>query len=110
MRKLILAAGLMLLPAWVPLTSGNASGTIAVTNTFQSLQAAKGGRNGCLVQNNGSHTMWVYFGPIASATAGTSYVLSAGASISCAVGGLGVLIDQVSITGTSADAFFANFQ
>lgn len=109
-RKLISAAGLVFLLAWSPLTSKNLSSTISVTNTFQSLQAATAGRNGCLIQNNGSHTMWVFFGPIASATATTSFVLPAAQSVSCAVGGLGVLIDQVSITGTSTDAFFANFQ
>jgi hypothetical protein len=96
--------------AVAPLTSTNISGTVAVTNTFQSIQVSTAGRNGCLVQNNGTHTMWVYFGAIGSATEAAAYQLAAGLSVSCAVGGIGVLTDQVSITGTATDAFFANFQ
>lgn len=109
-RKTTAIAGLLFLAAWTPVTSGNLSSTIAVTNTFQSIQAKTSSRNGCLIENNGSHTMWVFWGPIANATAATAFVLPAGNSVSCAVGGLAVLIDQVSITGTSTDAFFANFQ
>lgn len=92
------------------LTSSNLSGTIAVSNTFQSIQASTAGRNGCLLQNNGTNPMWVFFGALGSATKGASFVLAAGASLTCAVGGLGVVTDQISITGTAGDAFFANFQ
>lgn len=98
-------------------TSTNLSGTIAVTNTFQSIQAANTSntRKGCLIQNNGSNTMWVFFGPIGSASKGASYQIApasasaAGQAISCANGAGGVAQDQVSITGTSGDAFTANF-
>jgi hypothetical protein len=97
--------------------SVNASGTISVTNTFQSVFAAattapgsQVARIGCFLQNNGTHTMYVYFGPIASATIGASVVLQAGANVSCATSTGGVLADQVSITGTSGDAFFAAAQ
>lgn len=100
-----------------PLTSTNLSGTISVTNTFQSIQASTAGRNGCLIQNNSTaNEMWVYFGAIGGATKGKSFGLppgtstAPGGSISCSVGGLGVLTDQVSITGTATDAFTANFQ
>jgi hypothetical protein len=89
--------------------SGNASSTITGTGTFQSLWASNALRNGCTVQNNGSHTMYVFFGPIASATEGLSVELAAGQSVNCQFGGL-VLQDQVSITGTSGDAFYANQQ
>lgn len=91
-------------------TSFNSSGSISVTNTFQSVFAASGintGRVACMVQNNGTNPMWVFFGPIANATKGKSVVLAAGVSVQCNAAGGIVLKDQVSITGTSGDAFFA---
>jgi len=96
--------------AVAPLTSSNLSSTVAVTNTFQSIQVATAGRNGCNIQNTSTHTQWVYFGAIAGATAAKGFQLAAGQTISCSVGGLGVLTDQVSITGTATDTFVANFQ
>lgn len=102
------AAQTIVLPS--PLQSGNVSSTIAVTNTFQSLQAQTTVRKGCLIENNGTHLMYVFWGPVASATTSNSFILAAGLSVSCAVGGTSTLTDQVSITGTSGDAFFANFQ
>lgn len=96
-----------------PLTSTNLSGTVTTTNTFQSIQTSTAGRKGCTIQNQSStDPMWVFFGPIGSATKATAFQLDAthGEAISCAVGGLGVLTDQVSITGTSTDAYVANFQ
>lgn len=89
-----------------PRASGNASSTIAVTNTFQSIWAANTARTSCLVQNNGSNAMYVFFGPLASATTGASVKLAAGVGVNCSVNGI-VLSDQVSITGTATDAFFA---
>jgi hypothetical protein len=50
--------------------------------------------------------MYVYFGAIASATKDTSVVLSAGQAVNCTVGGI-TLQDQVSITGTMGDTFYA---
>lgn len=93
--------------------SSNLSSTVAVTNTFQSIQILNSNRSGCLIQNQSTtNAMWVYFGPIASATKATSFILdsSHGLAISCSVGGTSVLRDQVSITGTSGDAYAANFQ
>lgn len=90
-------------------TSFNASSTIAVTNTFQSIWLANTGTRGraaCAVQNNGTNNMWVYFGTLADATKAISVVLTPGQSVSCNVGGT-TLQDGVSITGTSGDAFFA---
>lgn len=94
----------------VQIPSTNLSGTIAVTNTFQSIQAVSNVRGGCSIQNNGTHTMYIYFGAIANSTTGASATLIAGQSLNCLVGSNYVLKDQVSITGTSGDAFFANFQ
>lgn len=96
--------------AVAPLTSTNLSGTISVTNTFQSIQVATAGRNGCNIQSTGTHTQWVFFGAIGGATEAKGFQLSAGQTISCAVGGIGVLTDQISITGTSGDTFVANVQ
>jgi len=92
------------------LTSTIRSSTISVSNTFQSIQALTTGRNGCTVQNTGTHTMWVYFGAIGSATEATAIQLAAGQPVSCAVGGIGVATDQISITGTAGDTFFASTQ
>jgi len=93
-------------------TTSNASSTIASTNVFQSIWSADTtvtGRTSCTVQNNGTHTMYVFFGPIASATTAKSVQLSAGQSVYCSVNGM-VLKDQVSITGTIGDAFYAGLQ
>lgn len=90
-------------------TSSNNSSTVAVTNTFQSIWAANTGnrgRAGCTLQNNGTNNMRVFFGPITNATANNSIVMVPGAAVYCQVFGI-VLQDQVSITGTSGDAFFA---
>jgi hypothetical protein len=89
--------------------SSNLSSTITLTGTFQSIQTANSERKSCLIQNNGTNNMNVYFGPIASATAAKSVVLAPSATVNCTAGGI-VLTDQVSITGTTADAFLANFQ
>lgn len=92
--------------------SQNFSSTITSTNVFQSIWAANTntrGRAGCTVQNNGASTMYVFFGPIASATTPSSVQLSTGQAVMCNVSGI-TLQDQVSITGTSGQAFFAGQQ
>jgi hypothetical protein len=99
-------------------TSLVSSGIIATTNTFQSVfaQAPTGpgggaGRNGCTLVNEGTHTMYVYFGPIASATTPFSIPLPAisGAvvpTVTCGLPAGAVRQDQVSITGTGNDVFY----
>lgn len=130
MKKILLVLGLFLLPQWAlaqtPVitkpylaASNNGSGTITTTNAFQSVFAAsarpqaQGGtgpvRSACTVQNKGTNAMSVYFGPIANADAAHSSQLVAGQSLNCNVGGV-VLSDQISITGTSGDAFYATQQ
>jgi hypothetical protein len=94
--------------------SKNVSSTIAVTNTFQSvIPAVVGGvaeqRASCTIQNNGTHTMYVFAGPIASATLTNSIQLSAGQFFYC-YAGVTVISDQISIAGTSGDAFYAAYQ
>ena len=93
-----------------PVTSTNLSGTVASTGVFQSIQVATASRNGCSIENTGSATEWVFFGPIASATEATSFALSPNQGLNCNTGSGGVLTDQVSITGTATNAFTANFQ
>lgn len=91
-------------------TSHNDSGTIALSQTYQSIWAASTntrGRAGCTVQNrSASNTQYIFFGPIASALTPKSIALSPGQSLNCTVGGI-VLQDQVSITGTAPDPYYA---
>lgn len=91
-------------------TTSNVSSTIAVTNTFQSLWIADTsttGRSSCAIQNKGTaDPMYVYFGAIAGATIAKSIKLTTNAVLNCSVFGA-ILKDQVSITGTSGDAFYA---
>jgi hypothetical protein len=94
----------------IPKLSTNLSGTITTTNTFQSIQGQNNGRNGCLIINGGTHPMYPYFGPLTSATTATAAPLPVGQGISCAINGNLVVQDAISITGTSGDLFFANFQ
>ena len=93
----------------ISVTSTNLSGTISVTNTFQSIQATTSYRRSCTIQNLGSNMMYVFAGAIASATTSNSALLSAGQSYYCSINNI-VLTDQISITGTSGDAYLANFQ
>ena len=83
--------------------------TTGVGGAFQSVLAANPNRFGCAVQNNSAHTIYVFFGVLASATTGKSAVLTPGATAYCNVGPV-VLIDQVSVSGTSGDAFYASQQ
>lgn len=88
----------------------NASSTIASTNVFQQVWPANGGRKSCTIQNNSTHTMFLYLGPIVNATTTNSaQLLASGGSANCNVGPI-VSSDQISITGTSGDAFYANQQ
>lgn len=84
----------------------NSSGTIVVTNTFQAVFAGSANRYACNVQNNSTHTMFVFFGPIASAMTTASLQIAAGVIAHCGDGPT-VFSDPVSITGTSGDSFYA---
>lgn len=91
------------------LVTTNASSSIAVTNTFQSVFDQSDvliGRVGCTVQNTGTNSMYVFFGPIAGATIAKSVKIAAGQSVGCNVGGV-TLRDQISITGTATETFYA---
>lgn len=83
--------------------------TIAVTNTYQQALASSSSRKGCLLQNNGTHTAYVFFGA-APADTTTSFQLSAGQGISCAVGGIATLGTAVNVTGTAGDVIVVSSQ
>jgi len=121
-QSLLVCAIFLLSVSWVwaqtaPVASINLSGTIAVTNSFQSIQGKANNRLGCTIQNpsTNSHNQLVYFDSTNSAncsaaTSGGSVTLPPGYSVNCVVNTINVLGDQVCITGTSGDPFFANFQ
>ncbi len=91
-------------------TNHNDSSSIAVTSTFQSIwpaSTATTGRTDCIIQNKASsNAMYIYFGPIANATTQSSLTLSSGSIFRCGNSGV-ISKDQISITGTAADRYFA---
>lgn len=110
--------------------SGEGSGTIAVTNTWQQVWPAQIGsspaRRGCLVLNNSTDRQWVYFqGPgMAMPAAGNASTIKAasvplepasatnalGGWVTCNAGTGSVLQDSVWITGTMGDTYVAKQQ
>jgi hypothetical protein len=87
----------------VPTTVSN--GTIAITNTFQQALAGNGTRKGCTIQNQGTHTMYVFPGTTAAATTAASLLLQSGQIFMCQSTGSSVITDPINITGTAGDAF-----
>lgn len=104
-----------------PATSkgGNASSTIGTGGgTFQQVFAATGPstsgpgqqsfRKGCLIQNNGSHVMWVTEGlGTATSTEAKATQVQVGGSYNCETPAGVVLTGEIDITGTSGEAFYA---
>lgn len=86
------------------------SGTIAVTNTFQSALNANGNRNGCTLQNQGSHTMFIYAGQPTAATTSASLQIAPGQIFNCGANATTVITDGIAVTGTAGDGFVANEQ
>lgn len=91
----------------------DASSTIAVTDAFQTLSAAPSGggsRSDCLIQNNGTNTMWIYIGSGTPAkTSSVTLAKSAatyGGVFRCANAGV-TPQDTISITGTATETFTA---
>lgn len=90
-------------------TISNSSLTVTSTNVFQSIwnaSIAPIGRTDCIIQNNGAANMYVYFGPIANALTTNSLTLASGSIFRCA-NSVVIIHDQISITGTSGQNFFA---
>ena len=90
-----------------PTTSLNLSSTIAVTDVFQRIAVQNFDRLSCTVQNTGANPMWVFFGPKASATKAGSVVLAVGQSVTCGTNGA-MIADEINITGTATENFFAS--
>lgn len=86
-----------------------ANSTIAVTNTFQTAIAASATRLSCTLQNQGTHTMYVFFGALGGASLGASFQLAPGQPISCDSGVM-VATDAVEVTGTAGDAYVVTKQ
>lgn len=123
MKRLLLLAALLLVPAialsqTAPYSTftTESTGTIAVTNTAQAVFSKAGfgsARIGCLIQNQGTAAMYVYFGDAAPAVGAAWFVIQPpqtspviqGGTISCAVGGTAVAADKVWIAGTATDTF-----
>jgi ABC-type amino acid transport substrate-binding protein len=89
-----------------PAAAINASTTIAVTNTFQTVFSRNPSRQGCSIQNTGTNSMYVYFDVAANATIAKSVKLSAGNSVTCNIGNT-TLLNAVVITGTATETFYA---
>jgi len=92
------------------LTSTETGFTITTGNTFQSLAVANSARKSCTIQNTSSHIMYVFAGPLASATTTNSFqIVASGGTYSCATPA-GVITDQISVTtSTTSDTGVANF-
>lgn len=84
--------------------------TVAVTNTYIAALSATPGRVGCLIENLGAHTEYVFFGAAAPADTTTSWSIAAGNAISCAVGGVAVANDAIWLTGTAGDTAAVSYQ
>jgi len=84
------------------------NGTIAVTNTFQTLIAQNSSRKGCTFQNQGTHAMYVSIS--ATPTLANSLQWPPGGTLYCSGASNIVITDGIQITGTSGDAYAGNWQ
>lgn len=89
-------------------TSNPINGTIAVTNTFQSLVTVNPSRRGCTFQNQGTHTM--YFSVAGSPTLANALQVVPGGYYYCSGPSNIVVTDPIQITGTAGDAFAGEWQ
>jgi hypothetical protein len=89
-------------------SSNPVNGTIAVTNTFQTLISFNAGRKSCTFQNQGTHTM--YFSVASSPTLANSIQVQPGGLYQCASASNVVITDLVYVTGTAGDAFAGEWQ
>ena len=90
-------------------TTTTVNSTISVTNTFQTALVANTARKACLLQNTGTHVMYVYFGTLADATTSNAFQITPSQMISCNAPGV-VLQDSVNIAGTSGDGYVVTSQ
>lgn len=92
-------------------TTTQAKTTIAVTNTYIQALAASTTRMGCTIQYIAvvGTKGFVFFGASPADTT-TSFQLTNGQSINCALGGTGVATDAVQVTATGTDIFIVSNQ
>ena len=89
----------------------DSSGTVTAGGSFQTVLALNTSRHGCLIQNptTATEVLYVYYGSGTPATT-TAVSLAAGASFSCAAGGI-VPSDLVAVeAATTGHAFIAKSQ
>lgn len=80
--------------------------TGATAGTFASALAASSLRRGCLLQNTSGSVLYVYLGPVSSATMTNSLQISAGGSFGCTPPGGIVLQDNVAVASAAAGATY----
>lgn len=92
-------------------TTTQAKVTVSVTNTYQAALASSPTRVGCSLQYVAvaGTKGYVFFGTSPADTT-TSFQLTNGQSINCAVGGVAVATDAINVTGTATDIFIVSAQ
>jgi hypothetical protein len=86
-------------------TSTDASGTVTLGGTYQTVVAASSTRKGCLIQNPSTATEVL---SIKVGTMAAPFTVAAGGSFSCAASGGLVVTDAITLTAaTTAHAFSA---
>ena len=121
LRRLLIAGlllGAFLLPAhaqFLQAAPPTQFAAFTANGSFQvALAASNGGRYGCLIQNQGAHTMYVFIGS-GSATTGNSIQLpppgtNTPSVFNCGSPGGPVIQDEIQVQGTSSDAYLAVWQ
>ena len=89
-------------------SSNPVNGTIAVTDTFQTLIGMNAARKGCSFQNQGTHTM--YFSVASSPSLANSLQIPAGGIFSCSISSNTIITDAIQITSIAGDAFAGQWQ
>ncbi len=94
-----------------PKTTTQAKVTIAVTSTYQQALASSASRVGCTIQYIAvaGTKGYVFFGAAPGDTT-TSFQLTNGQSLNCAIGGVAVAQDAVQVTATGTDIFVISNQ
>ena len=85
--------------------SSTQTGTTVTTHlVWQTALATSATRKGCMIQNNSTDKMWVFFGANGSATSSNSIALLAGQSLNCGTPNGAVANDNIAITSNAVDA------
>lgn len=92
-------------------TTTEAKVTIAATNTYQTALASSSARVGCTIQYIAvaGTKGYVFFGSTPADTT-TSFQLTSGQALNCAIGGTAVATDAIQVTATQNDIFVVSNQ